>query len=89
MKRTIGMKSIVALGMGTSLVLWVSSKPNRIKLENTFRDLKRKVKPSAIDKSNSLPVEKGGHPDPQDIEDNKMVSEGAMYSVKFYNEKKQ
>ncbi|MGM7724514.1 hypothetical protein [Metabacillus sp. Hm71] len=85
----LGMKSIVAVGMGTSLVLWVSSKPNRIKLENTFRELKRKIKPSAIDKCDNLPVEKGGHPDPQDIEDNKMVSEGAMYSVKFYDEKKQ
>jgi hypothetical protein len=89
MKRIIGIKSIMAVGMGTSIALWVSSKPNRIKVENTLREWKRKVKPSAIDNCKSLPVEKGGHPHPYDLEDNNMVSEGAMYSVKFYNEKKQ
>ncbi|MGM0876374.1 MAG: hypothetical protein ACQEWV_16775 [Bacillota bacterium] len=90
MKRTtIGIKSVMAVGMGTSIVLWVSSKPNRIKLENVLREWKRKVKPSVFDKSESFPVEKGGHPHPHDLEDNNMVSEGAMYSVKFYNEKKQ
>lgn len=89
MKRMIKVKSMVMVGMGTSVMVWVSSKKNRIKVENVFRDWKRKVKPSAIDKCQSLPVEKGGHPDPHDLEDNNMVSEGAMYSVKYYNEIKQ
>jgi hypothetical protein len=89
MKRTLRIKSVMAVGMGATIMLWVSSKPNRIRLENTMSDWKRKIKPSSIDKCVSLPVEKGGHPHPHDIEDNNMVSEGAMYSVKFYNEKKQ
>ncbi|MGW8262695.1 hypothetical protein ACWHAR_22210, partial [Bacillus sp. LR--39] len=36
----------------------------------------------------TFPVDKAGHPDPQDIEDNKMVSEGSMYPVQYYDEKK-
>ncbi|RCK09633.1 hypothetical protein DT075_35985 [Bacillus licheniformis] len=36
----------------------------------------------------SFPVEKAGHPSPHDIEDNKMVSEGSMYPVQYYDEKK-
>ena len=30
-----------------------------------------------------------GHPDPHDIPDNKMVDEGAMTSVQYYNEEVQ
>ncbi|MEJ9307324.1 hypothetical protein P4593_28970, partial [Priestia megaterium] len=35
------------------------------------------------------PIHKAGHPDPMDTEDNKMVSEGSMFPVQYYNEKKQ
>jgi len=31
---------------------------------------------------------KAGNPDPKDIGDNNMVSEGAMYSVNYYNKQK-
>jgi hypothetical protein len=30
-----------------------------------------------------------GHPDPHDVADNKMVNEGAMTSVQYYNEEVQ
>ena len=33
-------------------------------------------------------MEKTGHPDPHDIEDNTMVAEGSMYAVNYYDEKK-
>ena len=33
-------------------------------------------------------LEKAGHPDPHDIPDNKMVDEGAQYSVQYYSQKK-
>ena len=36
--------------------------------------------------NDTVPTEKLGHPDPHNIEDNKMVDEGAMYSVNYYNE---
>ncbi|MFO1445148.1 hypothetical protein KDN24_18490 [Bacillus sp. Bva_UNVM-123] len=89
MKRVLGVSSLLAVGIGTSAAIWLSNKPNRLKLENFIRDWKRKIIPTVYDKSEHLPIEKGGNPDPHDIEDNSMVSEGAMYSVKFYNEKKQ
>lgn len=36
-----------------------------------------------------LPIQKAGHPDPLDIEDNKMVSEGAQYGIEYYNRTEQ
>ncbi|OIK16127.1 hypothetical protein BIV60_06590 [Bacillus sp. MUM 116] len=86
MKRSIGMASLVAAGIGAS-AMWLSNKPNRIKAESLLREWKRKIFPTVFEKSEQLPIHKGGHPHPHDLEDNKMVDEGAMYSVKFYNEK--
>ncbi|MBU8880525.1 hypothetical protein BGM26_16340 [Bacillus sp. FJAT-29790] len=87
MRQISPMKTIMAAGIGVSAVIWLSSKPNRIKAENLLREWKRKIKPTIFDKSKNLPIEKGGNPHPHDLEDNNMVSEGAMYSVQFYNEK--
>lgn len=89
MKQTLPIKSIIAVGLGASAAMWLSSKPNRIKFESSLRDLKNKIKPSPYHKSKHLPIKKGGNPHPHDIEDNKMVDEGAQYSVQFYNEKMQ
>ncbi|MCL6573527.1 MAG: hypothetical protein K6T88_17890 [Bacillus sp. (in: Bacteria)] len=89
MKRNLPIKSILVAGMGASAAMWLTSKPNRLKVENVCRDWKRKIAPTPIDKSDAFPVEKAGNPHPQDTEDTDMVSEGAMYSVKFYNEKVQ
>jgi hypothetical protein len=88
MKRALSLGSLLAVGVGVSAV-WLSNKPNRIKAETFLRDWKRKVKPNVFQKAEQLPINKGGHPHPHDIEDNKMVDEGAMYSVQFYNEKMQ
>ncbi|MGG3561239.1 hypothetical protein ABES03_06515 [Neobacillus rhizosphaerae] len=87
MKQVFGMKSLVAVGIGASAAMWLSSKPNRVKAETVLREWKRKVKPTVFEKAEQLPIEKGAHPHPLDVEDNNMVSEGAMYSVQFYNEK--
>ncbi|MEH7120185.1 hypothetical protein V7128_22585 [Neobacillus vireti] len=89
MKRVLSMSSLLAVGVGASAALWLSNKPNRIKAETLLRDWKRKIMPTVYQKSEELPIHKGGHPHPDDIEDNKMVDEGAMYSVQFYNEKLQ
>lgn len=89
MKRVLGLSSLLAVGIGTSAAVWLSNKPNRIKVENLIRDWKRKIIPTVYDKTEQLPIEKGGNPNPLDIDDNNMVSEGAMYSVNFYNEKVQ
>lgn len=62
---------------------------NRQKLKSYLQNVKEKI-PYFSEKHNvdSFPVEKAGHPSPQDIEDNKMVSEGSMYPVQYYDEKK-
>lgn len=87
MKKSVSMSSLVAVGIGASAAVWLSNKPNRIKAESVLRDWKRKVKPNVFEKAEQLPIEKGGNPHPQDFADNEMVSEGAQYSVQFYNEK--
>lgn len=89
MKRALPIKSLMFIGVGTSVAMWLTSKPNRIKTENILREWKRKINLSLFDKSKNLPIEKGGNPHPADVEDNKMVSEGAMYSVNYYNQEKQ
>ncbi|MBO0958622.1 hypothetical protein J1P26_02670 [Neobacillus sp. MM2021_6] len=89
MKRVLNTSTLLAVGVGASAAMWLSNKPNRIKAESFLRDIKRKVKPTVFEKSEELPIKKGGHPHPHDLEDNNMVSEGAGYSVQFYNEKMQ
>ena len=83
----VSMSSLVAVGIGASAAVWLSNKPNRIKAESMLRDLKRRVIPTVYEKAERLPIEKGGNPHPKDLADNEMVSEGAQYSVQFYNEK--
>lgn len=77
------MKSAVMLGVGAA-ALWMAMKPeNKTKLTEMATQLKDKLMPA---KTTVIPVQKAGNPDPLDVEDNKMVSEGAMYGVNYYNE---
>lgn len=76
-------KNAVMLGVGAA-ALWMAMKPeNKEKITNMASQVKEKVMPS---KPDVIPVQKAGNPDPLDVEDNKMVSEGAMYGVNYYNE---
>lgn len=76
-------KSAVMLGVGAA-ALWMAMKPeNKNKLTNMATQMKDKIMPS---KTDVIPVQKAGNPDPLDLEDNKMVSEGSMYGVNYYNE---
>ncbi|MFT9598882.1 hypothetical protein [Mesobacillus sp.] len=76
-------KNAVMLGAGAA-ALWMAMKPeNKEKLIGMATKAKEKIMPS---KTDVVPVQKAGNPDPMDIEDNKMVSEGAMYGVNYYNE---
>ena len=89
MKRVLSMSSLVTVGIGASAAMWLANKPNRIKAKIFLREWKRKVTPTPYSKSAKRVIEKGGNPHPHDFEDNNMVSEGAMYSVDFYNKKMQ
>jgi hypothetical protein len=81
--QTNSMKSAVMLGVGAA-ALWMAMKPeNKTKLTNMAAQMKDKLMPT---KTHVIPVEKAGNPDPHDVEDNKMVSEGSMYGVNYYNE---
>nr|WP_239587442.1 hypothetical protein [Bacillus pakistanensis] len=68
----------------------LTSKENRNKIHNLSEKLKYKWKSFRSNElSNKLPIKKGGNPDPMNVEDNKMVSEGALTSVTYYNAKEQ
>ncbi|KQU59999.1 hypothetical protein [Rossellomorea marisflavi] len=62
----------------------LSSKEKRNQLHNIRHGIVTKIKKKSRDI-----VDKGGVPHPQNVEDNKMVSEGAMTSVQYFNETKQ
>ena len=83
-------KSIIAVGVGvgaTSIGI-LSSKKARTKVANYTTFIRNKLLPIKYKKT-SFPLKKAGNPHPEDIADNNMVSEGAMYSVKYYNKKMQ
>ena len=69
---------------------YFSKKENRDKAQVAFNNMKTKVD-AFIDtqKTNRAPETKVGHSDPYDIDDNKMVSEGAQTSVHYYNQEVQ
>lgn len=66
---------------------YFSSKENRGKAKVAYRNMKTRVhsflKKKSYERSS---LTKCGHPHPHDHQDNQMVDEGAMYSVKYYNQ---
>jgi hypothetical protein len=79
--------STVSVGITTYLL---KDKSNLDKIKGFIQSVKKTVPyKSSTQKLVSFPIHKAGHPDPMDIEDNKMVSEGSMFPVQYYNEKKQ
>lgn len=83
--RTVG--SYVLAGAGIGALLWVAFKPNKESFQGMLQTVKNKVIPSKA--TQGLPIEKAGLSDPMDIDDNKMVSEGSMYGVHYYNKNEQ
>ena len=81
-----------ALVIGASAAAaWVAANPkeNTQKIKDASLGLKDKISALRRPGGDDTPVTKAGNPDPQDIEDNQMVSEGSMYGVNFYNQNKQ
>lgn len=79
--------STVSAGITTYLL---KDKSNLDKVKGFVRSVKKAIPcKSSTKKLTSFPIQKAGHPDPMDTEDNKMVSEGSMFPVQYYNEKKQ
>ncbi|CAM3219440.1 hypothetical protein FITA111629_10675 [Filibacter tadaridae] len=66
---------------------YFSKKENRDKAQVAFSNVKTKVNSFVeTQKLNRSTDTKAGHSDPYDLQDNKMVSEGAQTSVHYYNQ---
>ncbi|CAH0347136.1 hypothetical protein [Bacillus sp. V59.32b] len=92
MANSRGISPYVLLGVGVAGVSYLSVRNNRQKVTQAFQGLKEKTMKiwSRQKTEPEIPLlEKAGHPDPYDIPDNRMVDEGALFSVKYYNQKEQ
>ncbi|MEY9867700.1 hypothetical protein ABIE66_003079 [Peribacillus sp. B2I2] len=83
-------RNALLLGVGVAGVSFLSNKTNRVKVKGIWSNAKDKTLSCWNRKASELDpvIEKAGHPDPYDHEDNKMVDEGAMYGVHYYNNAK-
>ena len=76
--------------LATGAYAYFSKKENRDKAQVAFNNMKTKLDSLVqSQKLNRSPDTKAGHSDPYDLQDNKMVSEGAQTSVHYYNEEVQ
>jgi hypothetical protein len=86
------LKQALLIGAGAAAA-WVAMNPkdNVNKVKNVTASLKEKMTSSKFkeEEVEVVPVVKAGNPDPLDVEDNKMVSEGSMYGVNYYSENRQ
>lgn len=68
---------------------WLSKEENRTKFDGWMSQAKKKLNGESSPSNEKFPVHKAGNPDPDDIDDNKMVEEGAQFAVDYYNKKEQ
>ncbi|MCR2822608.1 hypothetical protein [Lederbergia panacisoli] len=83
---------LLLLGLGIAGVTYLSKHENREKAMDLYRSAKEKVVDFLCEQNPSACkelLEKAGNPDPHDIGDTRMVGEGAMYSVEYYNKEEQ
>ncbi|KGA97364.1 hypothetical protein AJ85_06200 [Alkalihalobacillus alcalophilus ATCC 27647 = CGMCC 1.3604] len=72
-------------GASAVTTFYLTNKERRTELKNKTKEMYQKVC-SVTNKEKPTPKQlRIGHPDPYDIEDQKMVDEGALYSVQRYN----
>ncbi|AEB61758.1 hypothetical protein QRX25_01290 [Bacillus sp. L381] len=85
MKQKLLISGLAVSTVGVTSYL-LKDKSNRQKVKSFIRNMKTSL--SGKHDIESFPVNKAGNPHPEDIEDNKMVSEGSMYPVQYYDDKK-
>ncbi|TRZ36064.1 hypothetical protein CEQ21_10730 [Niallia circulans] len=73
------MRTLAVVGAGVGSYLLFTSKG---------KEMMQRVTQMLHSKKDESTIMKAGNPDPQDIDDNNMVSEGAMYSVNYYNKQR-
>lgn len=82
--------ALLIAGLAAGAYAYFSKKDNREKAMVAFNNTKAKVNSfMESQKHNNSDLTPAGHPDPHDISDNKMVDEGAMTSVQYYNDEVQ
>ncbi|WP_017726875.1 hypothetical protein [Halalkalibacterium ligniniphilum] len=88
MKKKWTLLSTVVAGVAGAATVILQDEKKREKAKSMVKQTYEKIK-----KKNNLDATnqklKIGHPDPHDTEDAKMVGEGALYSVKYYNHHEQ
>ncbi|ALC82939.1 MULTISPECIES: hypothetical protein [Bacillus] len=88
-KTLISTVAVSTIGAGVVTSYWLKDKTNRQKVKGLIGRMKSEISKITNKKQlDSFPVDKAGNPDSKDIEDNKMVSEGSMYPVQYYDKKK-
>lgn len=83
-----GNKRSMLIGAATALAaVYFTSKNNKAQLKTAVKNSKTKID-SMVSAKNTKPSQmtKTGFSDPNDPDDNRMVEEGAMTSVQYYNE---
>ncbi|MET0959926.1 MAG: hypothetical protein ABWX58_06330 [Psychrobacillus psychrotolerans] len=83
-----GNKRSLIIGAATALAaVYFTNKNNKAQLKTAVKNSKTKID-SMKSSKNTKPSQatKTGHSDPNDPDDNRMVEEGAMTSVQYYNE---
>jgi len=82
--------SLLFSAMAAGAYAYFSKPENREKAMVTFNNLKTKANSYMNTKMvKDTQMKKAGHSDPNDPDDNRMVEEGAMTSVQYYNEEYQ
>lgn len=80
-------RSLLIGGLATLAYVYFTKSANRDKAKTSIKNTKTKVS-SFLDSRQVKPTmeTKAGHSDPNDPDDNRMVEEGSMYSVQYYND---
>lgn len=80
-------RSLLLGGIAAFAYMYFSKPDNMQKAKTALKNTKTKVS-SYVDSTHVKPTmeTKAGHSDPNDPDDNRMVEEGSMYSVQYYNE---
>lgn len=80
-------RSMLIGGIATFTIMYLNNTENREKAKTALKNTKTKIS-SYMDSQRHKPTQmtKAGFSDPHDPDDNRMVEEGAMTSVQYYNE---
>ncbi len=88
--QTNPLKSFLLIGAGAAAV-WMATNPkeNATRIRNWSVGIKEKLLPTNVQHHDGFPVHQAANPDPYDVNNNEMVSEGSVYGVNYYNERLQ